>query len=180
MPSRTKLVAAAALLLLVSCTTDVIIDVNALPCGTARGTAASGSFSFSGTVVDDGCKDFLGTPLLAGGATVTVTHAEPGSAGCGHGRLEVAFPASSGVPAFTLKGGIWSDGSFRIGQAISDGSRNTYRVLMDGKFTALTDTSLPQDHFSGSARVDFDEAGSETVDPECSFKVNFSSTRTTR
>lgn len=169
------LAAALGIAVLCGCGKDVVIDVNALPCGTARGNAASGNFSYSGLVVSDNCKaipTFLTYDLLDGAAAVVVNHYEPSVAGCEVGRMEVLFPATGTVPEFTLKGGLWTDGSFRIGQAVLVPSGDTFRILFDGKYAPVEVGDPPQDHFSGKARVDID-----TGDGSCTYKVEFTATR---
>ena len=159
-------------LLLSGCGKDVVIDVNALPCGTARGNAASGSFVYSGLITSENCSQITAFEtyrlLELDEITIMINHFEPGVDGCEFGRLEILFPSQSTIPEFTLKGGIWSDGSYRVGQAINVGSGNTFRVLMDGKYFSTEESMLPQDHFGGSARVDI--ANGEA---ECTFKVEF-------
>jgi hypothetical protein len=163
-------------LLALSCGEDVVIDVNTLPCGTAQGNSASGNFDFSGLVLSDNCADvpaYFSYPLLDGTADIVVNHYEPQVEGCEHGRLEILFPASGSSPSFTLAGGVWTDGSFRIGQAVAVQTGETFRILFDGKFAPMEEGAPPQDFFSGKARVDI--AG--TIETECTYKVEFSATR---
>jgi len=165
----------AFVLLSGGCGSDVIIDVNTLPCGTAMGNAASGNFSYSGLIAGDDCDDipaFITYGLLEGAMTVVVNHYEPGVEGCPHGRLEVLFPAQGNIPEFTLKGGLWSDGSFRIGQAVNIPTGEIYRILFDGKYSPFEEGDPPQNYFSGSARVDI-----TLNEIDCTYEVDFTANR---
>jgi hypothetical protein len=163
---------------LTTCGEDVIIDVTTLPCGTARGNAASGNFNYTGLIMEEGCSGvitaFSTYRLLQVDETVVVDHSEPGLQGCPYGRLEILFPAAGNVPDFTLKGGIWSDGSFRIGNAVAVPGGQTFKVLFDGRFAPIEEGNPPQDHFSGMARVDIVDGSLE-----CTYKVAFSGNRAT-
>jgi len=169
---------ALAAAVVASCGQDVIIDVNALPCGTARGNAASGNFDYTGLIMEEDCSAIIPAfstyELLQIDAPVVVNHYEPALVGCQYGRLEMLFPASGNIPEFTLKGGIWTDGSFRIGQAIAAPTGETFRILFDGRFAPIEEGKPPQDHFSGAARVDIADG-----DLQCTYKVAFSGNRVT-
>jgi len=160
--------------ILLGCGNDVIIDVNSLPCGTARGNSASGEFTYSGIALDENCQlsAFTLYNILLTDQTVEVNHYEPNVEGCKFGRLEILFPATQNTPEFTLKGGIWSDGSFRVGQAVAMERGEIFRILFDGKFHSIEEGKPPQDHFSGEARVDID-----TGNEQCTYRVAFSGTR---
>ena len=101
-------------LFLAGCGKDVVIDVNALPCGTARGNAASGNFVYSGLITKDNCGEISAFEtyrfLEFDETTIMINHFEPGVDGCEYGRMEILFPAQGTIDDFTLKGGIWSDG----------------------------------------------------------------------
>jgi hypothetical protein len=159
-----------------ACGEDVIIDVNTLPCGTARGNIASGNFYMDGELIKENCSeaDFPG-PLfvfIPGNETVVVNHYEPGVPGCATGRLEILSTSqTSGVPPYTLTGGIWSDGSFRAGQAVLV-MGYTYRILMDGKYSHLEEGDPVPDRFDAVARVDV-----STRDAECTYRVRLTGAR---
>jgi hypothetical protein len=153
----------ALALVLLSCGKDVVIDVDTLPAGNAQGDAATGTFDYNEVVTRSNCPASIAGHTIPAetttwSSTVNVTQEE--------GLLRLEFPASDRDP-FTLDGGIYWHGNFRVGGTywyVRD--TISFINLVDGRFTEGVDD------FEGWTTVRVQGGGED-----CEMRVDFTGTR---
>ncbi len=131
------------------CGSEETIRVDLLPPGNARGSEATGLYTWSETVSSSSCP----ATTSVSGATVSLPQRENTWRACAdvvHDEgyfAEDLFGFGSGPagvlrPDYAADGGLWQEGQYRIGGLFNLGTGVTARVLLDGQFLTPSGTEV--------------------------------------